>query len=104
MRRELQRASDWLASNPWALVAIVALAVVVAIVLLGETSAADMQQRLRAERLTLGEQAANRGADVIQTELSLARQTLEQLRSRTTLAAAVQLDDRVTVKSEAQAG
>ncbi|HSW95676.1 MAG TPA: sensor histidine kinase [Patescibacteria group bacterium] len=104
MRRELQRASDWLASNPWALVAIVALAVVVPIVLLGETSAADMQQRLRAERLTLGEQAANRGADVIQTELSLARQTLEQLRSRTTLAAAVQLDDRVTAKSEAQAG
>jgi signal transduction histidine kinase len=104
MRRELQRASDWLASNPLALVAIVALVVVVPILLLGESSGADMQVRLRAERLALGTQAASRGADVIQTELSLARQTLENLRSSTRLAAAVQLDDRAAAKSEAQPG
>jgi signal transduction histidine kinase len=104
MRRDLQRAAEWLASNPLALVAVVALVVVVPILLLGESSASDMQQRLRAERLALGTQAANRGADVIQTELSLARQTLENLRNSTALAAAVQLGDRAAAKNEAQAG
>ena len=58
MRRDVQRASDWLASNPWALVAIVALVVVLPILLLGESSGSDMQQRLRSERLALGTQAA----------------------------------------------
>jgi len=103
MRRDLQRAADWLASNPLALVAIVTLVVVIPIVLLGESSASDTQRRLRAERLALGTQAANRGADVIQTQLSLARQTLENLRTSVSLAAAVQLDDRGTAKLLAQA-
>ncbi|HEY8829646.1 MAG TPA: cache domain-containing protein, partial [Candidatus Limnocylindria bacterium] len=98
MRRDLQRAAEWLASNPLALVAIVALAVVVPIVLLGESSGSDMQQRLRAERLALGTQAANRGADQIQTQLSLARQVLENLGHSTALGAAVQLEDRTSAK------
>jgi signal transduction histidine kinase len=104
MRRDLQRAAEWLASNPLALVALVTLVVVVPIILLGESSGSDMQQRLRAERLALGSQAASRGADEIQTQLSLARQTLENLRNSTRLAAAVQLDDRAAAKSEAQPG
>ena len=70
MRRDLVRASDWLASNPFALVAVVALVVVVPILLLGESSGSDMQRRLRAERLALGTQAADRGAEEIQTQVS----------------------------------
>jgi signal transduction histidine kinase len=104
MRRDLQRAAEWLASNPLALVAVVALVVVVPILLLGESSGSDMQRRLRAERLALGTQAANRASDQIQTQLSLARQTLESLRTSTSLAAAVQLDDRGAAKAQAQAG
>ena len=93
MRRDLQRAAEWLASNSLALVALVALVVVVPIILLGESSGSDMQQRLRAERLALGAQAANRGADVIQTQLALARQLIENLGHRDALNAAVQLKD-----------
>ncbi|HEX6061635.1 MAG TPA: sensor histidine kinase [Candidatus Limnocylindria bacterium] len=102
MRRELQRAGEWLASNPLALVAIVTLVVVIPIVLLGESSASDMQRRLRAERLALGAQAANRGADVIQTQLALARQALQSLGSNDLLGAAVQLHDPGTVRVQAQ--
>ena len=98
MRRDVQRASDWLASNPWALVAIVALVVVLPILLLGESSGSDMQQRLRSERLALGTQAANRGADVIQTQLSVARQALETLGLSTDLAAATQIRDQTGAK------
>jgi signal transduction histidine kinase len=104
VRRDLQRAAEWLASNAWALVAVVALVVVVPIILLGESSGSDMQRRLRAERLALGAQAANRGADQIQTQLAVARQTLENLRTSTSLAAAVQLGDRGAAKLEAEAG
>jgi signal transduction histidine kinase len=100
MRRDLQRAADWLASNPLALVAVVALVVVIPIVLLGESSGSDMQRRLRAERLALGAQAANRGADVIQTQLTLARQALERLGLNDALGAAVQLNDPIALKAE----
>jgi len=93
MRRDLQRAAEWLASNPLALVAVVALVVVVPIILLGESSGSDMQRRLRAERLALGSQAATRGAEQIETELSLARQLIENLGHRDALGAAVQLKD-----------
>src|SRR5438045_3301775 len=98
MRRDLERATEWLASNPVALVAVVTLLVVVPIVWLGESSASDMQQRLRAERLALGTQAADRGADQIQTQLTLARQLLESLGHSTALGAAVQLGDRSSAK------
>ena len=98
MRRDLGRAAEWLASNPLALVAAVALVVVVPIVLLGETSGSDMQQRLRAERLALGTQAASRGADEVQTQLSLSRQLLETLSHKEGLSAAVQLRDTASIK------
>ena len=101
MRRELQRASDWLASNPLALVAIVAVIVVVPILLLGENSGSDMQQRLRAERLALGAQAASRGGEQIQTQLSLARQLLQNLGHKDALGAAVELKDTSGAKLEA---
>jgi signal transduction histidine kinase len=101
MRRDLQRAADWLASNPWALVAIVALVVVVPILLLGESSGSDMQQRLRAERHALGTQAANRAGEQIQTQLSLARQLIQNLGHKDALGAAVQLKDTSGAKLEA---
>jgi signal transduction histidine kinase len=101
MRRDLERAAEWLASNPLALVALVTLVVVVPIILLGENSASDMQQRLRAERLALGAQAANRGGEQIQTQLSLARQVIENLGHRDALGAAVQLKDPSGAKLEA---
>src|SRR2546428_3089840 len=49
MRRDIQRAAEWLVANPWALVAAVALVIVVPILLFGELSASDTQRRLRAE-------------------------------------------------------
>jgi signal transduction histidine kinase len=101
MRRDVQRATDWLASNPWALVALVALLVVVPILLLGESSGSDMQQRLRAERLALGTQAADRAGEQIQTQLSLARQLMENLGHKDALGAAVQLKDASGAKLEA---
>jgi signal transduction histidine kinase len=101
MRRDLERAAEWLASNALALVALVTLVVVVPIILLGENSASDMQQRLRAERLALGAQAANRGGEQIQTQLSLARQVIENLGHRDALGAAVQLKDPSGAKLEA---
>src|SRR4029077_2999118 len=102
MRRDLQRAADWLAANTLALVAIVTLVVVAPIALLGESSGSDMQRRLRAERLALGAQAANRGAEVIQTQLALARQALQSLGSNDALGAAVQLHDPGTVRVQTQ--
>jgi hypothetical protein len=102
MRRDLQRAAEWLASNAWALVAVVALVVVVPILLLGESSGSDMQRRLRAERLALGAQAANRGADQIQTQLSLARQALQNLGTSDALGAAVQLHDQAASRLQTQ--
>jgi signal transduction histidine kinase len=102
MRRGFQRAAEWLASNPVALVAVVALVIVVPILLLGESSGSDMQRRLRAERLALGAQAANRGADVIQTQLALARQALQSLGSNDALGAGVQLHDQGTVRVQTQ--
>ena len=98
MRRDIQRAAEWLVANPWALVAAVALVIVVPILLLGELSASDTQRRLRAERLALGAQAANRGADAIQTQLSLSLQQLVSLGLRPALSAAVQNKDRIGVK------
>jgi hypothetical protein len=102
MRRDLQRAAEWLAANARALVAVVAFVVVIPILLLGESSGSDMQRRLRAERLALGTQAANRGADQIQTQLSLARQAAENLGSNDALGAAVQLHDQATVRLQTQ--
>jgi signal transduction histidine kinase len=93
MRPAVERAAEWLASRPWALVGVVAVVVVIPILLLGENSASDMQRRLRAERLALGSQAATRGAEQIETELSLARQLIENLGHRDALGAAVQLKD-----------
>ncbi|HEY8732761.1 MAG TPA: hypothetical protein VIN69_12415 [Candidatus Limnocylindria bacterium] len=70
MLRGVQRVAEWLVSRPWALVALVTVVVVVPILLLGESSGSDMQRRLRAERLALGTQAADRGAEEIQTQVS----------------------------------
>jgi len=101
MRRDIQRAAEWLASNPLALVAVVALVVVIPILLLGESSASDMQRRLRSERLALGAQAAERGAEVVQTQVIRSVQQLSSLKqNRPALAAAVQLGDSGGVKFE----
>jgi len=100
MRRDIQRAAEWLVANPWAFVGVVALVVVVPILLLGELSASDTQRRLRAERLALGAQAAERGAEAIQTQVSLSLQQLESVGFRPGLGAAVQLHDNTSVKVE----
>jgi signal transduction histidine kinase len=98
MRRDIERAAEWLVSRPWAFVVVVAIAVVIPILLLGELSASDMQRRLRTERLALGAQAADRGAELIQTQVTLSLQQLESVGSRTELGAAVQLGDKSGVK------
>ena len=94
MRPAIERAAEWLASRPWALVGLVAVFVALPIVLLGENSASDMQRRLRTERLAFGAQAADRSADEIQTQLSLSLTLLKGLGDRTTLTDAIQLRDR----------
>jgi signal transduction histidine kinase len=98
MRRDIQRAAEWLVANPWAFVGVVVLVVVVPILLLGELSASDTQRRLRTERLALGAQAAERGAEAIQTQVSLSLQQLESVGFRPGLGAAVQLHDNIGVK------
>jgi signal transduction histidine kinase len=99
MRRNIQRATEWLASHPWALVGLVTLVVVVPILLLGELSAAEMQRRLRAERLALGAQAADRGAEEIQTQLSRALLRLRGLaRGAPDLIPAIQLGDQAGIR------
>jgi signal transduction histidine kinase len=98
MRRDIERAAEWLVSKPWAFVVVVTIVVVVPILLLGELSASDMQQRLRAERLALGAQAADRGAELIQTQVTSSLQQLETVGNRTELSAAVQLGDKSGVK------
>ncbi len=104
MRRDIQRAAEWLVSNPWAFIGVVTLVVVVPILLLGELSASDTQRRLRAERLALGAQAAERGAEAIQTQVSLSLQQLQALGlclgecSHPGLSAAVLLGDTIGVK------
>jgi signal transduction histidine kinase len=100
MRRDVQRAAESLVANPWAFVTVVVLVVVVPILLLGELSASDTQRRLRAERLALGAQAAERGAEAIQTQVSVSRQQLEDLGVRAGLSVAVQLRDTIGVKLE----
>ena len=106
MRRDIERAAEWLASRPWAFVVVVAIVVVVPILLLGELSASDMQRRLRAERLALGAQAADRGAEVIQTQVSLSLQHLQDLGlclgtcAHPGLVAAVLIGDKIGVKLE----
>jgi signal transduction histidine kinase len=100
MRRDIQRAADWLASKPWALVAVVALVIVLPILLLGEISASDTQRRLHAERLALGVQAADRAAEEIQTQLSLSLSVLDGLGTRGAMAVAVRDRDVVTVRVE----
>lgn len=89
----IQRAAEWLVSKPWALVGVVAVVVAVPIILLGELSASDTQRRLRTERLALGAQAADRGAEEIGTQVSLSLQQLESVGSRTDVSAAVHLGD-----------
>jgi len=99
MRRTIERAAEWLASNPWAFVAAIALVVALPILLLGESSASDSQRRLRTERLALGAQAAERGAEEIQTQLSLSILQLSSLGGgRIDVAAAIQLGDRSGAK------
>ena len=101
MRRTIGRAAEWIASHPWALVGVVAVVVVIPILLLGETSASDMQRRLRTERLALGAQAADRGAEEIQTQVSLAILQLRSLpNDRPDLTTAIQLKDSSGVKLE----
>jgi len=101
MRPAIERAAEWLASRPWALVGVVALFVALPILLLGENSASDMQRRLRVERLALGAQAAERGAEVIQTQVT---QSVQQLLSvkfdRPALPPAVQSGNGQEVKFE----
>ena len=105
MRRDIERAAEWLVSTPWAFVGVVALVVVVPILLLGELSASDTQRRLRTERLALGAQAADRGAEEIQTQVSLSLQQLQSLGLcrelgrcvRPGLDAAVENGDRIAV-------
>ena len=101
MRRDVQRAADWLASKPWALVAVVALVIVLPILLLGEISASDTQRRLHAERLALGVQAADRAAEEIQTQIGLSRSVLEGLGTRPTMGNAVRDGDAISAKLEA---
>ena len=79
MRRDIQRGAEWLVSNPWAFVLVVALVVVAPILVLGEFSASDLQRRLRIERLELGAQAADRGAAGVEIRVSVSRQQLESL-------------------------
>ncbi|MDP9246123.1 MAG: hypothetical protein M3O64_05650, partial [Chloroflexota bacterium] len=104
MRRGVERAADGLVARPWALVALVALVVVIPILILGELSASDTQRRLRAERLALGAQAAERGAEAIGTQLSLSIQQLQNLGlclgtcNRPELIAGIRLGDRIGVK------
>ena len=98
MRRDIQRAAEWLVSTPWAFVGVVALVVVVPILLLGELSASDTQRQLRTERLAIGAQAADRGAVEIKTQVSLSVQQLESAGSRTDVSAAVQVGDKSGVK------
>jgi len=101
MRPAVERAAEWLASRPWALVGVVAVVVVIPILLLGENSASDMQRRLRAERLALGAQAAEQGAVVIQTQVTQSVQQLTGLKlDRPALAIAVQAGASQDVKFE----
>ena len=100
MRRDIQRAADWLASRPWALVGVVAIVIVVPILLLGEISASDTQRRLHAERLALGVQAADRAAEEIQTQIGLSRSVLEGLGTRPTMGNAVRDGDAISAKLE----
>ena len=101
MRPTVERAAEWLASRPWALVGVVAVVVVIPILLLGENSASDMQRRLRAERLALGAQAAEQGAVVIQTQVTQSVQQLTGLKlDRPALAIAVQAGASQDVKFE----
>ena len=98
MRPDIERAAEWLASRPWALVGVVAVFVALPILLLGENSASDMQRRLRTERLAFGAQTADRGAEQIQTQLTLSLQLLKSLGDRVTLTEAIQLKDKTGVK------
>ena len=98
MRPAIERAAEWLASKPWALVGVVAVVVVLPILLLGENSASDMQRRLRIERLAFGAQAAERGAEEIQTQLSLSLLQLKSLGERKALTDAIQLRDKAGLK------
>ena len=101
MRRATERAAEWLASRPWALVGVVAVFVALPILLLGENSASDMQRRLRTERLALGAQAAERGAEVIQTQVTQSVQQLVSVKfDRPALALAVQTGNGQEVKFE----
>ena len=101
MRRTIERAAEWLASNPWALVGVVAVFVALPILLLGENSGSDMQRRLRAERLALGAQAAEQGAEVIQTQVTQSVQQLVGLKQdRPAVAFAVQSGNRQDLKFE----
>ena len=106
MRRDIQRVAEWLVSSPWAFIGVVTLVVVVPILLLGELSASDTQRRLRAERLALGAQAAERGAEAVQTQVSLSLQQLQALGlclgecSHPGLSAAILLGDTIGVKHE----
>jgi len=100
MRQDLQRAADWLASRPWALVGVVAIVIVLPILLLGEISASDTQRRLHAERLALGVQAADRAAEEIQTQIGLSRSVLEGLGTRPTMGNAVRDGDAISAKLE----
>ncbi|HEV2009643.1 MAG TPA: sensor histidine kinase [Candidatus Limnocylindria bacterium] len=98
MRRDIERAAEWLVSKPWAFVGVVVIGVVIPILLLGELSASDMQRRLRIERLALGAQAADRAAELIQTQVTLSLQQLQSVSFRSGLNAAVQLGDKSGVK------
>ena len=100
-QRAIERAAEWLASRPWALVVVVAVVVVLPILLLGENSASDMQRRLRIERLAFGAQAAERGAEVIQTQVTQSVQQLLSLKpDRPAVAIAVQSSNRQDLKFE----
>ncbi len=104
MRRSVERAADGLVARPWALVGLVGLIVVIPILILGEVSASDTQHRLRAERLALGAQAAERGAEAIETQLSLAIQQLQNIGSclgscnRPQLISGVRTGDTIEIK------
>ena len=101
MRRTIERAAEWLASKPWALVGVVAVFVALPILLLGENSGSDMQRRLRVERLALGAQAAERGAEEIQTQVTQSVQQLVGLKQdRPAVAFAVQSGNRQDLKFE----
>ncbi len=64
---------EWLLAAPWRLVLVVALVAGVPIVLVGEISAQDARDRIRASELRLTADASARAADLVANQLQTIR-------------------------------